>query len=185
MNIFEKIAGQLVAAGAPVLGGLIRTGIEVALPGPLGKAGGALAGRALEAVGEALGVPAMPDAVAAELDRDLAAAAAKLAPAERAAPELMAIWTEEARRVTAAQEAEIASGFTGWHVIRTAIQAVVWGGWAVILAAVLFGGNAGVKTLMPAGDIVTAWVTVTWVWMAVFHGGHTAKEIAGVIGRKK
>ncbi len=31
---------------------------------------------------------------------------------------------------------------------------------------------------MSVADIVTAWGGVTWVWMIVFHGGHTLKEVA-------
>jgi arginine exporter protein ArgO len=53
----------------------------------------------------------------------------------------------------------------------------VWGGWVLLLIAAVFGGNLGIKGNMPIAEMVTAWGSVSLLWMAVFHGGHTAKEV--------
>jgi hypothetical protein len=174
-DILETLAATLAKQGAPVLGGMIGT----AIGGPAGAAIGGLAGKALETLADAFGVPPTPEAVAEAVQQP--GAPVTVAAAEAKAPELIRLWEIEARRVSEAQTAEIAHGFTAWQVMRNVIQAIVWGGWTVILASALFGGHGFVKATMPVTDIVTAWGSVTWVWMLVFHGGHTIKEVAPAI----
>jgi hypothetical protein len=170
-DIFTTIATTLAKQGAPVLGGLIGT----AIGGPAGAAVGGLAGKAIEAVAEALGVAAKPEAVADALAKPGAADA--VVRAEAGAAEMIRLWEIEARRVSDAQAAEIERGFTAWQFWRNAIQAVVWGGWMALLVSAVFGGNIGIRGNMPIADMVTAWGSVSLLWMAVFHGGHTAKEV--------
>lgn len=171
-DIFGKLAADLAKMGAPVLGGLIGT----AVGGPAGAAIGGLAGKAIEAVAETLGSDPTPEAIGGALASD-PGAAAKVAAAEARAGEMIRLWEIEAKRASDAQAAEIAQGFTAWQFMRVLIQAVVWGGWCVIGLVGVFGGNWGVKPLVPIVDLVSAWGTVTMVWMIVYHGGHTAKEV--------
>lgn len=170
-DIFTNIATTLAKQGAPVLGGLIGT----AIGGPVGAAVGGLAGKALETVADALGVRQEPEAVAEALAKPGAREA--VASAEAGAAEMIRLWEIEARRASDAQAAEIERGFSAWQFWRNVIQAVVWGGWTVLLVSAVFGGNIGIRGNMPLPDMVTAWGSVSLLWMAVFHGGHTVKEV--------
>lgn len=174
-DILETLAATLARQGGPLLGGLIGT----AIGGPAGAAIGGLAGKTLESLAEAFGVPATPEAVTQAVQQP--GAAQTVAQVEAAAPAMIKLWEIEAQRVSEAQSAEISRGFTAWQVMRNLIQAIVWGGWTVILASALFGGHGFVKATMPVGDVVTAWGSVTWVWLLVFHGGHTIKEVAPML----
>jgi hypothetical protein len=161
MNPLEQLAKQLAKAGAPILGGMI------------GGPGGLLAGKAIEILADTLGSQPTP----AEVGAAAATNPTGVAQAEANAAKLLPLWMMEAQRASDAQAAEIAQGFTAWQVMRVAIQVVVWGMWPVIVLVGLFGGNWGVKTLVPPAELIGAWGTVTTVWMVVFHGGHTAKEV--------
>lgn len=170
-DILSSIAATLAKQGAPVLGGLIGT----AIGGPIGATIGGLAGKALETVADALGSARTPEAIADALTKPEAADAVRKA--EAGAPELIRLWEIEATRASQAQAAEIEKGFTAWQFWRNAIQGVVWGGWALLLISAVLGGNIGIRGNMPISDMVTAWGSVSLLWMAVFHGGHTAKEV--------
>ncbi len=170
-DILTTIATTLAKQGAPVLGGLIGT----AIGGPAGAAVGGLAGKAIEAVADALGSDATPEAIADALTKPGAADA--VVRAEAGAAEMIRLWEIEAKRASDAQAAEIERGFTAWQFWRNFIQAVVWGGWTLLLISAVLGGNIGIKGNMPIADMVTAWGSVSLLWMAVFHGGHTAKEV--------
>jgi hypothetical protein len=175
-DIFSNLATTLARQGAPVLGGMIGT----AIGGPAGTLVGGLAGKAIETLAEAFGVPATPEAVAtAAATREDAPAV--IAQAERQAPEVLRIWEAEAKRASDAQAAEIERGFGSWQFWRGAWQALIIGGWAVILLAGVFGGGR-VVPMLPMADIVQAWGSVTLTWLAVFNGGHTLKEIAPQLG---
>lgn len=162
--MMDDLARILLNAGAPILGGLVKE-----LPG------GQVASVIIEQLAKAYGTTPTADAVGAAVQKD--PATAKTVEAS-AAPDLMPLFLAEAKRTSDAQAAEIERGFTAWQIMRVVIQIVVWGGWTVILAVALFGGNIGSKPLMGVGDVVTAWGGVTWVWMIVFNGGHTLKEVA-------
>lgn len=170
-DILTTIASTLAKQGAPVLGGLIAT----AIGGPVGGTVGGLAGKALEAVADALSTSSDPAAVAEALTKPGATVA--VARVEARTGEMIRLWEMEAQRASDAQSAEIAQGFTAWQWWRNVIQAVVWGGWVLLLIAAVFGGNLGIKGNMPIAEMVTAWGSVSLLWMAVFHGGHTAKEV--------
>lgn len=171
-DILKDIAATLAKQGAPVLGGLIGS----AIGGPAGGVIGGMAGKGLEALANALGTSPEPAAVKEALSKPEAAPA--VVQAENTAMQMLPIWQAELAMRAEAQSAEIKNGFTAWQFMRIAIQAVVWGGWTVILAVALFGGNLAAKPTMGVADVVTAWGGVTWVWMLVFHGGHTLKEVA-------
>lgn len=168
------LAGKLFKMGAPQLGTMIGT----AAGGPVGAAIGGLAGKAIDALAEALGTPATPEAVSDAVETQPTV----VARIEASAPELIRVWEIEAQRASDAQAAEIDKGFGSWQFWRGAWQALITGGWAVILLAAMFGGNAGVKPLLPMAEVVTAWGSVTLTWLAVFNGGHTLKEIAPIVG---
>ncbi|PTM61928.1 hypothetical protein [Phreatobacter oligotrophus] len=170
-NILDDLAKNLAKQGAPVLGGLIAG----AIGGPAGAVAGSLAGKAIETLAEQLGTDPTPEAVNDAVSNP--AATPVVAEAERIATVMRSVWEIEAKRASDAQAAEIAQGFVAWQAIRVIIQVIVWGGWALLLPVGLFGGNWGVKPLVGFGDMLTAWGTVTTVWMIVFHGGHTMKEV--------
>jgi outer membrane lipoprotein SlyB len=172
MGVFDDLAKNLAKQGAPVLGGIIGT----AIGGPAGTLVGTLAGKAIEAVAETLGTDPTPEAISSAIEND-PGATAKVQAAESRAGDMIQLWQEEAKRVSDAQAAEIAKGFTAWQAMRVVIQVIVWGGWAVLGLAGVFGGNWGVRPLVQLTDLISAWGTVTTVWLIVFHGGHTAKEV--------
>ncbi|HEV7326104.1 MAG TPA: hypothetical protein VGN91_13630 [Bosea sp. (in: a-proteobacteria)] len=174
-DILESLAATLAKQGAPVLGGMIGT----AIGGPAGAAIGGLAGKALESLADAFGVPATPEAVTVAVQQP--GAAATVDTVEDRAKLMLPIWQAEVQRVSDAQAAEIEKGFGSWQFWRGAWQALIIGGWAIILLAGIFGGGR-VVPLLPMNDVVTAWGSVTLTWLAVFNGGHTLKEIAPSIG---
>ncbi len=173
MSDVMVIAESLIKAGAPVLGDVLK-GAATTAGSP---AAGAIVGGIVDALKEALAIPpaAPPAEVAKRIDAEPARAAEAAAAIER---DMRGLWTIEARRASEAQTAEIEKGFTAWQTMRTLIQLVVWMGWTVILAVALFGGNFSARPTMAVGEVVTAWGGVTWVWLIVFHGGHTIKEVA-------
>jgi hypothetical protein len=167
-----SLAVTLGQAGATVLGG--------ALGGP---AGAAIAPRIVGILAEAFGVSQTPEAVEKAVKENpeagliIARAEAQHGPA--ISEELADLLAAEEKRASQAQSAEIERGFTTWQIQRAAIQGVVWGIWLAIAVAGIFGGNIGVRPLIPLGDMISAWSTVTMIWMIVFHGGHTVKEVIG------
>ena len=171
-----ELAGQLFKAGAPQLGGIIGS----AIGGPAGTVVGGLAGKVIDSLAEKLGTAATPEAVGTAIAQKPEAPAI-LRAVEAAAPEMIALWQAEAERARDAQTAEIQQGFGAWQFWRGAWQALIIGGWAVILLAGLFGGG-WITPLLPFRDAVEAWGSVTMTWLLVFNGGHTLKEIAPAIG---
>ncbi len=174
-DILATLASTLVKQGAPVLGGMIGT----AIGGPAGTVVGGLAGKAIEALADAFGVPATPEAVADAVQGKNAAPV--VAGVEAQAPAILKLWEIEAQRASDAQSAEIDRGFGAWQFWRGAWQALIIGGWTIILLSSVFGGGR-VAPMLPMADVVSAWGSVTLTWLAVFNGGHTLKEIAPTIG---
>lgn len=171
------LAGALFRAGAPQLGTIIGT----AVGGPAGAAVGGLAGKVIDTLASTLGTSSSPADVAEAVEANPAA----VQRVEAAAPDLVRVYELEAQRSSDAQAAEIEKGFGAWQFWRGAWQALITGGWAIILLTGLFGGG-WVAPLIPIKDIVEAWGSVTLTWLAVFNGGHTLKEIAPMLklGRK-
>lgn len=171
-----ELAGQLFKAGAPQLGSIIGS----AIGGPAGTVVGGVAGKVIDLLAGKLGTVPTPEAVTTAI-AEKPEAPAILRAAEGAAPEMIALWRAEAQRSADAQAAEIEKGFGQWQFWRGAWQALIIGGWAVILLAGLFGGG-WITPLLPFRDAVEAWGSVTMTWLLVFNGGHTLKEIAPAIG---
>lgn len=173
-----SLAGELFKQGARQIGGIVGG----AVGGPAGAIAGTLAGKVVDTLAEKLGTPATPEAVTEAIRKEPEVAAPVIAQVEAAAPEMIRLWETEAQRGSDAQAAEIERGFGAWQFWRGAWQGLIIAGWAVILLAGVFGGNAGVKPLLPLADVISAWGTVTLTWLAVFNGGHTLKEIAPQLG---
>lgn len=173
MNVLDlKSLGAAIArAGGPLIG--------AALGGP---AGATIAGAVVDALAEALDVPATPDAVRGKIESDPAKAAPAVQELEARADELIPLWTEEARRAAEAQSAELTKGFDSWSFWKSAWQALIVGGWLAILTVSLFGGSLGVLSAAPLKDVIETWSSVTLFWFAVYNGGHTLKAIAPAIG---
>ncbi|MBX9875249.1 MAG: hypothetical protein K2X84_10355 [Beijerinckiaceae bacterium] len=172
-----SLAGELFKLGAPQLGGIIGT----AIGGPAGTVVGGLAGKVIEELAGKLGTAPTPEAVT-EAVAAKPEAPTVVAQVEAAAPDLIRLWQSEADRASAAQAAEIEKGFGAWQFWRGAWQALIIGGWAVILLSALFGALIGLKPLIPLSDLIGNWGSVTLAWLAVFNGGHTVKEIAPHLG---
>ncbi len=170
-EVLTQIAGELVKRGAPTLGGMIGT----AIGGPAGAAIGGIAGKGIEMLAEALGAPA--DDHEAVKEAVTKAAPGEIVELEQTAKVMAPILLAEAQRIAAQEATEMSKGFSSWQFWKGVIQAVVWSGWLAILSTALVGGNLGVKPLMPLTDLVTTWGSVTLVWMAVYNGGHTVKEM--------
>lgn len=130
----------------------------------------------LDVLGNVFGVDPTPEAIKAGME-SAPDAETRMADAEAQAAAMVPVWTLEAQRASEAQTAELSQGFGAWQFWKGVIQAVVWAGWLAILACALFGGNMGVKTLMPIGDLVSTWGSVTMAWLVVYNGGHTIKEV--------
>lgn len=173
-----SLAGELFKQGARQIGRIVGG----AVGGPAGAIAGTLAGKVVETLAGKLGTPATPEAVTEAIQRAPDVAAPVIAQVEAAAPEMIRLWEIEAQRGSDAQAAEIEKGFGAWQFWRGAWQGLIIAGWAVILLAGVFGGNAGVRPLLPMADLISAWGTVTLTWLAVFNGGHTLKEIAPQLG---
>ena len=163
-----ELAGALFKAGASNLGTIVGT----AIGGPIGG----IAGKVVDTLADALGTAKTPEAVA----EGVAQKPEVVAEIEAQSPELVKVWQAEADRAGAAQAAEIEKGFGAWQFWRGAWQALIIGGWAVVLLVALFGGG-WVTPLVSLTDIITAWGSVTMTWLAVFNGGHTLKEIAPML----
>lgn len=163
-----ELAGALFKAGASNLG----TIVGAAIGGPVGG----IAGKVVDTLADALGTAKTPEAVAdaiptkPEIVQEI----------DARAPEMVKVWEAEAARAAAAQAAEIENGFGAWQFWRGAWQALIIGGWAVVLLVALFGGT-WVKPLVSLTDVIAAWGSVTMTWLAVFNGGHTLKEIAPML----
>jgi len=164
IDALKPLATILLKTGAPLLGTI------------LGGVPGAVASTILTQLASAYDAPAEPKVLADKIASD--PKPAKLVEKDQG-PALASLWQMEAKRVSEAQAAELEKGFGVWQIAKACIQAVVWGGWLAILNVALLGGNLGVKPLMPLPDLVGAWTTVTLVWMAVYNGGHTVKEVFG------
>lgn len=162
------LAGALFKAGASNLGTIVGT----AIGGPVGG----IAGKVVDTLADALGTAKTPEAVADAIP----AKPEVVAEIEAQSPELVKVWQAEADRTISAQTAEIENGFGAWQFWRGAWQALIIGGWAVVLLVALFGGP-WVKPLMPLTDLAGLWGSVTMTWLAVFNGGHTLKEIAPML----
>jgi hypothetical protein len=162
------LAGALFKAGASNLGTIIGT----AIGGPVGG----VAGKVVDVLADALGTAKTPEAVTdaiptkPEIVQEI----------EAQAPEMVKVWQAEVDRTTDAQAAEIEKGFGAWQFWRGAWQALIIGGWAIVLLVALFGGP-WVRPLVSLTDIIAAWGSVTMTWLAVFNGGHTLKEIAPML----
>lgn len=163
-----ELAGALFKAGASNLGTIVGAAIG-------GPAGG-IAGKVVDTLAEALGTAKTPEAVA----EGVAQKPEIVAEIEAQSPELVKAWQAESDRTTSAQAAEIEKGFGAWQFWRGAWQALIIGGWAVVLLVALFGGG-WVTPLVSLTDIISAWGGVTMTWLAVFNGGHTLKEIAPML----
>lgn len=163
-----NLAGELFKVGASNLGTIVGT----AIGGPVGG----IAGKVVDTLAEALGTAKTPEAVADAIPTKPEV----VAEIEAQSPELVKVWQAEVDRTSSAQAAEIEKGFGAWQFWRGAWQALIIGGWAVVLLVALFGGP-WVKPLVSLTDIIAAWGSVTMTWLAVFNGGHTLKEIAPML----
>lgn len=91
---FSKIAGEVAASGAPIIGGLLGS-----LFGPMGSVLGTKIG---SAVGDALGVPATPEAINAAIASDPLGASEKLSTLELAHAEAFKAEAESLARIVEA-----------------------------------------------------------------------------------
>lgn len=125
---WESIAGKLIQAGAPILGGVLL--------GPVGSSMGGMIGNI---VATALGVPATPEAVSAAIDSD-PTAAERIKAAESAHSNDLAAFQAtllDAQNARAMQVATITSGSKISYTVP--ILTFVWvGAFFVVLVGLFF-----------------------------------------------
>jgi len=171
LDALKSLGAAIAKAGGPIIG--------AAVGGPLGST---IGGAVVDALAEALGVPATPEAVQTKIEASPAAAGPAVRELEQNAAELIPLWTAEADRAAQAQTAELEQGFGSWAFWKGAWQAVILLGWVAILVVSLVGGNLGVLSAAPLKDVIETWGSVTLVWFAVYNGGHTLKAIVPSLG---
>lgn len=172
-DIIGNLVGELVKAGAPALGKIIGG----AIGGPAGTVIGGLAGKALEATAEALGVDPEPTVVAAEIAKDRIGAADKLAPVEANVPDMIPVWTAQIARATANDAIEAEKGFGAWAMRRTvttyAVLAMLAASFFAALAAALGFVKADPALLM---ILVGHGVTLFMAWNGLVSGGRAVTD---------
>ena len=184
-DIIGNLVGELAKAGAPALGKIIGG----AIGGPAGTVIGGLAGKALEATAEALGVDPEPTVVAAEIAKDRIGAADKLAPVEAAVPSMIPVWQAEIARAAANDAVEAEKGFGAWAMRRTVttylILAMLGSSFFAALAATL-----GIITIKEASlslliGLVGSAGTWFMAWNGLVSGGRALTDVAKAVKGQK
>lgn len=173
-SLLGGLAGALFKLGAPMLGSIIGT----AVGGPPGAALGGVAGKAIEALGGALGVPATAEAVAEAVKADPASAEAAVKQVEAsAAPALMSELqarladVADARRRTVELVREGSGIAWGAPVVSVLIVAGFLGALAVFLLRPVTMTEASATVLnILLGALSTAFAQVVNYWLGSSSG---------------
>jgi hypothetical protein len=166
IDALKSLAATLARAGAPIIGGAIA-----------GPAGASIAGAVVGALAEALGVEPTPEAVAAKIEADPAAAAPAVALVEREQAGQIAF-------VMATMAADLARAETAReHWFSWAWRpAGMWMCMGLIVWHFIFVPVAK-STLAPAYPPIP-WDQLSWIittFMTLYMGGNTAIRVAGSI----
>ena len=144
---------------------------------PVGTVIGGLAGKAIESLADAFGVPATPQAVQ-EAVQTRTDAGMVIARVEADLPALLPLWTAQLAMAQQAQTAEIEQGFSSWNWRRNFAHYTTWGLTGIVgglAAGAAFTGGPGMAAL--TGLFGTA-VSLTMAWMAVNSGGKALADFA-------
>jgi len=127
------------------------------------------------ALAEALGTDATPEAVAAKVEADPAAAAKTVQTVEASQGDVIAaIHAETARQLALAETARESFFSWGWRPAMSWLLIGLWA-WALLILPTLKA------TILPAlhpipMENLTAF---TGIWLTIYGGGHTLKSIFG------
>lgn len=159
---------------------LIALAIEIGAPlvrrvlsDQFGATNARLAEQVVGAVAERLGIePAFVDQYAVDHPEEARLAIAEV---ERMTPEIMQVMLAETKAREALLLAETAKGGwqSAWRPAAMYMLGFLWL-WTVIILHVL---NAVFKIALPAMDLITL-LQLTGLYMTLYMGGHTAKEVA-------
>jgi hypothetical protein len=174
LNAWGPIAGQIISAGAPILGG--------ALGGPLGGMAGNLIGGIL---GQALGVPATPESVSNAITTD-PTAPAKIAAAEAVhGPAISALQLQLEDVANArTQTVDLAKASSDIAYGAPVVSIIVTLGFFSLLGVVVMHGITDSPVLQVLlGTVTASFTQVANYWLGSSHGSQ-AKDatISAAVG---
>lgn len=161
----SKLGGVLVKVGAPILADVVKRNVG---PG---------AGKVVEKLGEALGVPATPEAVTTAIELSPEASAPIVRDVEAADPDYWQFMARADDNRAALLEREDAreSFFSwGWRPAMCWLLIFLWA-WNGMLLPV---ANAAIGAAIPS----MPWeqlVAFSGLWLAIYGGGNTIKSVWG------
>lgn len=172
-DLLTSLAAMLAKQGAPVIGGMIGT----AIGGPAGAAVGGLAGKAIEALAEAFGVHASPEAVTDAIIKNENSPSVVRQVEEQAAT-MLPLWQAQLAMAQQAQTAELEKGFSSWNARRNFAHYTAWGltlscGFAALVLAAMDKPSASAVAALFSSSI-----GLTMAWLAVNSGGKAVTDIA-------
>ena len=161
----KSLAAALIKAGAPALGGV--------LAGPLGAAGGKLAGEVIGAHADALGVEPTAEAVATRIETDPVAAAPAVAGVDAETVARLALARVEAAADLVRAETARETWFSwAWRPAMSWLLIALWT-WALLVLPTLKATALPGLQPIPIENLTS----FTGIWLAIYGGGHTLKSI--------
>lgn len=166
--ILATLAPILIKAGAP----LLKRVLEDEVGGAAGKVGSVV----VDTIGAALGVEPTPEAIVAKHEQDPAGVEAAIRDVEASRDWIMYLAAATAARDRLLEREDKRETFFAWGWRPAMSWLVIFlFGWAMVLlpiANAAFGANIAV----PATDDI---LQFAGVWLVIYGGGHTAKQIWG------
>lgn len=155
------LAGVATRVGAPIVKELLERHV--------GGAGAAIGGAVIDAIAGKAGVDpaALPGLPAEQLDK-------AVLEVEAETPELVAAWARQQELANDQMRAEMDKGpfwNWAWRPLTMWLIGILWF-WSLVLAPAL---NAALGAAVPLHLSELIWLTTAY--MALYMGGHTAKEI--------
>ena len=165
---WAAIAGQVIEAGAPTLGGL--------LAGPAGGVVGNLVG---SLIGQALGVAPTPEAIGQAIQSDPSGAAAKIQAVEQAHGQTMSALEAEVADLASAREQTVDLAKSGSAISFGApiVSAVTTLGFiAVAVYATVHGVADSQATQLVVGALVAGFSQVIGYWLGSSFGSRSKDD---------
>lgn len=160
-------------------GDLVAPMIKKILADKIGGIGGELAGDVIDTIAGKLGVPA--DEIPTIAAEDPGAVQQAIVATEAVTPELVLAYVESQRLMNETLRAEMDKGGPlwtwGWRPGWMWLLGLLWL-YSVVLRPVV---NAAIGASIEAVDLSTL-MTLTGAYLALYMGGHTAKDIFGKKG---
>jgi hypothetical protein len=173
-DALKSLAGALAKAGAPILSGALTTAAG-ALGGPAGAWMGAGVSAVIGALADALGTAPTPEAVAAKVEADPAAATQAAQQVEASQGGVIAAIHAETARQLALAETNRESFFSwGWRPAMSWLLIGLWT-WALFALPTLKATALPALQPIPMDNLLS----FTGIWLTIYGGGHTLKAVLG------